>query len=393
MGSRIQTFKEIESKIYKRLEELSLLATGLSSPNPPVACIITNTQEEILSEGHTQSVGNNHAEREAYSRFQNSISHNVYVTLEPCSHFGRTPPCLDLILENKPKKLILGNLDPNPIVQKNSGLDRVKNAGIEIVFDENIRNISNSFLEGFFSRIKYSSPAYIIKTATSREGFFASKDRKSLRLTSDSTDYYSQVLRSRVDAIIVGPATTFYDSPSLNYRKLNPRVEALIEKESNPFFKSILGEFNILESLVSRKIYRTFVISKKYFPREEFFLKQKKINEELRTKDTIFFSLDELNTEEEEQIQKITEYSIEKIQLNELREKISEKLFSLGVSRAIVEGGNLLYSEFTDKMTEFDSILKIETPVSISNGIPPNVPKLDSNLIARVDSDYWKIAK
>lgn len=96
------------------------MGMGYSSPNPPVACTITDLDDNILSEAYTQKVGENHAEKEAYRKLGNNFHrpHKVYVTLEPCSHFGKTPPCLDLILTKKPQKIIIGSRDPNPLVQK-----------------------------------------------------------------------------------------------------------------------------------------------------------------------------------------------------------------------------------------------------------------------------------
>jgi len=141
----------VNEEIYSKLVELSFQATGISSPNPPVACVITEIDGNIISTGYTQIIGNNHAEREAYSNFKN-VPHYTFVTLEPCTHFGRTPPCLDLILQQKPKKLFIGNLDQNPIVKKNSNLQKLSELGIEVILDENIKKISDSFLEGFFSR-------------------------------------------------------------------------------------------------------------------------------------------------------------------------------------------------------------------------------------------------
>ena len=92
------------------LARLSFKAMGKSSPNPPVACIITDTNNNILSFAETQINGTNHAEREAYSQYTSSQSHNLYVTLQPCTHHGKTPPCSDLILKYHPKNLIIGRV-------------------------------------------------------------------------------------------------------------------------------------------------------------------------------------------------------------------------------------------------------------------------------------------
>ena len=96
--------------------ELARLARGVASPNPMVGCVIVNEQGEIVSTGYHHKYGENHAERDALLKLDNAKDCTLIVNLEPCSHYGKTPPCADLIIEKGIKKVVYGMKDPNPIV-------------------------------------------------------------------------------------------------------------------------------------------------------------------------------------------------------------------------------------------------------------------------------------
>ncbi|EMG01218.1 cytidine and deoxycytidylate deaminase zinc-binding region [Leptospira borgpetersenii str. 200701203] len=167
----------LPEEFREELRKLSFLSTGESSPNPPVSCLITNVDNtRILAKGRTSPTGGPHAERNAYYEFvKNGFfkePHNVWVTLEPCTHSGKTPPCLDLILEHKPKTLYYGRKDPNPLVRGNEGLELCRRRGILVVAEPGLREIAEESLFGFVSRIERKKPSMILKTALSKEGFF-----------------------------------------------------------------------------------------------------------------------------------------------------------------------------------------------------------------------------
>ena len=113
--------------------ELALNGAGETSPNPMVGCVVLDSEEkEIISTGYHKKYGENHAERDALLKLDNANGCTLIVNLEPCSHFGKTPPCCDLIIEKGIKRVVYGMQDPNPIVGGN-GLQKLKDAGIEVV--------------------------------------------------------------------------------------------------------------------------------------------------------------------------------------------------------------------------------------------------------------------
>ena len=107
-------------------------AYGHTSPNPIVGCVVVKNGK-IIAEGYHEKIGKFHAERNALLNAKENVEGaDLYVTLEPCSHFGKTPPCTDIIIEKKIKRVIVGTLDPNPLVS-GKGIEKLKNAGIEVI--------------------------------------------------------------------------------------------------------------------------------------------------------------------------------------------------------------------------------------------------------------------
>ncbi|MCH1912210.1 bifunctional diaminohydroxyphosphoribosylaminopyrimidine deaminase/5-amino-6-(5-phosphoribosylamino)uracil reductase [Leptospira noguchii] len=213
----------LPEKFREELRKLSFLSMGESSPNPPVSCLITDVENKrIFAKGRTSPTGGPHAERNAYYEFVKngylSKPHNVWVTLEPCTHQGKTPPCLDLILEHKPKTLYYGLKDSNPLVRKSDGLEICRNAGIQVVSDFSLKEIAEESLFGFISRIEKQKPSMIIKSAVSKEGFFTTKDKATVRLSGNLSDRLTSILRAKCDAVLIGPRTLFQDLPGLDFR-------------------------------------------------------------------------------------------------------------------------------------------------------------------------------
>ena len=227
--------------ILEKLNRLSFQATGYSSPNPPVACVITDLEGNILSEGHTQRTGRNHAEREAYQNFAQNyknakkIPHLVFVTLEPCNHFGRTAPCIDLILENKPVCVYYGLADPNPLVKERNGFKECEAKGVQVIQSPEIAKIGEAFLSGFISRIETGRPQIFLKSALSKEGFYSDLSKSKISLSNSTSNQISQMLRAKFDAIIVGPITVYVDYPGLDFRGFD-LSELEKAKTENSFF-------------------------------------------------------------------------------------------------------------------------------------------------------------
>ena len=344
------------------LQELSInsfLALGFSSPNPPVACVITDENNNILSSAHTQKTGFNHAEKEAYEKLGPNFEapHIIYVTLEPCSHYGKTPPCIDLILNKKPKKVFLGSLDPNPIVRKRDSLNLLNQNGIEYEFSEEIKEISEEYLSGFFMRINKNRPLVHIKSAISVEGYYKQSSLKKIQISSSESNTISQCIRQSVDGIVVGSSTVKYDLPKLNFRSIK-KINPSIIPTKNIYFNSI---FHILSNEYLIKIindrqnqpYRIFVISNKNFPEIQFFIDQKSIG----INKTIFIQSENLTKENESLLFKFTSNEIYKSSFENIKNVIIEIANKFELNSILVEGGNSLYKQFVLDLNKEDKMI------------------------------------
>ena len=382
--------------ILQELSTNSFLALGFSSPNPPVACVITDENNKILSSAHTQKSGFNHAEKEAYEKLGTNfnVPHFVYVTLEPCSHFGKTPPCVDLILNKKPKKVFLGSLDPNPVVRKRDSLNLLKQNGIEYEFSDEIKDIAEDFLSGFFLRINKKRPLVLMKSAVSVEGYFKHSSLKKVQITSNESNNISQCIRQSVDGIVVGSSTVKYDQPKLNFRSIK-KINTSITKVKNIFFNNI---FHILSNEYLIKIindrqnqpYRIFIISNKNFPEDKFFIDQKSIG----INKTIFIQSEKLSKENENLLYKFTSNEIYKSSFDNIKSTIFEIANKFGMNSILVEGGNSLYKEFVIGLEKEDKIFEIQSNITINSGEKPfwmDKKEIQTKDSFQIINDNWKI--
>lgn len=382
----------IPSHIIKELGKNSLLAMGYSSPNPPVAAVIADLNDKIISVGSTQKPGSNHAEREAYenSGDLSNIPHNIYITLEPCSHYGRTPPCVDLIIKNRPKKVYIGLRDPNPLVRKRNPVQLLSDNSIEVIFSNEIGVVAEEFLSGFIGRISGSTPKIFMKTALSKEGYFKSIDGTNIRLSDEVSNNVTQFLRQSVDAIIVGPNTVFIDSPLLNYRGISEiKIRNDIDSIYFKFLNFLIKEPDYVVKINQRdnQPLRMYCISERSFPKKIFFDKIRN----LEKSKTIFIILEELETEKLDYLRK---YSDNDLIFKESERSIPDLIFSKFILNSIlVEGGNLLYSEFGRILQKKDCIFEILSKYSIKNGSTPdyNNKKIFVKEEFQLNNDMWII--
>ncbi len=386
----------IPSHILQELSINSFFALGFSSPNPPVACVITDENNKILSSAHTQKTGYNHAEKEAYEKLGPKFDapHIIYVTLEPCSHYGKTPPCIDLILNKKPKKVILGSLDPNPIVRKRDSLNLLNQNGIEYEFSEEIKEISEEYLSGFFMRINKNRPLVLIKSAISVEGYYKQSSLKKIQITSNESNIISQCIRQSVDGIVVGSSTVKYDLPKLNFRSIK-KINPSIIPTKNIYFNSI---FHILSNEYLIKIinnrqnqpYRIFVISNKNFPEIQFFIDQKSIG----INKTIFIQSENLTKENESLLLKFTSNEIYKSSFENIKNVIIEIANKFEMNSILVEGGNSLYKQFVIDLNKEDKIFEIQSNIKINFGEKPfwmDKKEIITKNSFQISNDNWKI--
>lgn len=209
----------ISNELYmQRALELAEFGRGKVSPNPMVGCVIVY-QDKIIGEGYHQKYGQAHAEVNAINSVKNHElleEATVYVTLEPCAHFGKTPPCANLLVEKKVKKVVIATFDTNPLVG-GKGIQILKDAGIEVETGllEKEARFQN---KRFFTQIEKKRPYVILKWAQTQDGFVAREDYSSKWITNSSSRQLVHKWRAEEDAIMVGKNTAKYDDPALNVR-------------------------------------------------------------------------------------------------------------------------------------------------------------------------------
>lgn len=190
------------------------------APNPMVGCLFVSN-DVIISEGYHQKYGGSHAEVNAYQSIPSDIDPktcDVYVSLEPCSYHGKTPPCSDLLIKIKPNRVVIGCLDPNPKVS-GAGVKALEDAGIRVivgVLEERCVQLNKYF----FKAQKFNIPFVTLKWAQTKNKFMARKSSsiESSKISDSRNDSYVHELRAIHQAILVGSNTVNTDDPLLNVR-------------------------------------------------------------------------------------------------------------------------------------------------------------------------------
>jgi diaminohydroxyphosphoribosylaminopyrimidine deaminase/5-amino-6-(5-phosphoribosylamino)uracil reductase len=195
-------------------------AIGLSDPNPRVGCVLVTAEGEILGQGHTQRVGGPHAEimalRDAQARGNSTLGATAYVTLEPCSHTGRTGPCCDALISAGVRRVVAAIADPNPLVG-GRGFARLRAAGVQVETGHGAQE-SREINLGFFSRMVRKTPWVRLKTAASLDGKTALNNGASQWITSELARADGHAWRARAGAILTGIGTVLDDDPRLDVR-------------------------------------------------------------------------------------------------------------------------------------------------------------------------------
>jgi diaminohydroxyphosphoribosylaminopyrimidine deaminase/5-amino-6-(5-phosphoribosylamino)uracil reductase len=205
--------------------DLAGKGAGHVSPNPMVGCVIVKNGK-IIGTGYHQKFGGPHAEVMAVNQATESVAGAVmYITLEPCDHFGKTPPCTDLIIKSKIRRVVIGTRDPNPLVS-GRGVVRLREAGIE-VSESVLVNQSKEINKFFFKHVKTGYPYIMVKTAASVNGMVNRKPGKKAQLTGSKSVKMVHRLRSEYDCILTGSGTMKSDKPEFTVRKAEGRNPAV----------------------------------------------------------------------------------------------------------------------------------------------------------------------
>lgn len=224
--------------------DLAFKGKGSVSPNPMVGCVIVH-DDEIIGQGYHQRYGEAHAEVNAVNSVKDLSQMNeatVFVTLEPCAHTGKTPPCADLLVKYHPKRVVICNDDPNPKVA-GRGIEKLVAAGIEVVrgvLEKKGRDLNKRF----FTFQEKRRPYVILKWAQTVDGFVARENFDSKWISSEASRKLVHQWRAEEDAIMVGKNTAAYDNPQLNVRDVEGKNPIRIVLDRSLSLDSTLNLFD-----------------------------------------------------------------------------------------------------------------------------------------------------
>ena len=313
----------------KRCIDLAKKAVGHTYPNPLVGSVIVHNGL-IIGEGFHQKAGENHAEINAVNSVKNKAllkEATIYVSLEPCAHFGKTPPCANKITETGFKKVVIGTLDSHEKVN-GKGKIMIENAGIEVISGV-LENECQELNKRFFTFHQKKRPFIILKWAESGDGFL-DKDFKPTQIGNSLTKQFVHQLRSEEHAILVGTNTALHDNPSLTTREVVGR---------NPV--RILIDFDL-------KIPENFNV----------------FNEEAPT-----LVLNSIKNSVEGHIQFI------KIEKENFIENLMKTLYEQQIQSVLVEGGRFTLQQFIDAGIWDEAIIIRNKNLELENGThAPNFP-------------------
>lgn len=261
-----------DEKYMRMCFSLAKRGKGKVSPNPMVGCVVLDKSGNIVSKGFHKKYGENHAERDALLKLKNNEAEGgtLYVNLEPCSHFGKTPPCVDLIIERKLKRVVIGMKDINPKVD---GISKLKKAGIQVdmVLEEEAKFLNRVFIKNMSKKLPY----VVLKTATTMDGKIASYTGSSKWITSENARKEVYRMRKEFDCIMTSSNTVIADNPGMEHRfkcildkdlrtdknsKIYQQGEVYVaSKENTPLIDGRLDIEFVLKELYAKGICSVFV--------------------------------------------------------------------------------------------------------------------------------------
>ena len=204
-----------DEKYMRMCFALAKRGRGHVSPNPLVGCVVLDKNGRVVSKGYHKKYGENHAERDALLKLKNNEAEGgtLYVNLEPCSHYGKTSPCTDLIIERKIAKVVYAMKDCNPKV---NGAEILKKAGIEVtegVLEDEAKFLNRIFMKNMTKKLPY----VVLKTATTMDGKIATKTGDSKWITSEKARKEVYKMRKEFDCILTSSNTVLADNPKMEH--------------------------------------------------------------------------------------------------------------------------------------------------------------------------------
>jgi len=335
-----------EEFFMQRCIELASKAMGCASPNPMVGSVIVYNNK-IIGEGYHEKYGSHHAEVNAINSVKDKsllLKSTLYVNLEPCAHFGKTPPCSDLIIQNKIPEVVIGCVDTFSEVS-GKGIERMRSVGIDVKVGV-LENESRELNKRFFTFHEKKRPYIILKWAESKDGFIAPKNQtKPFWMTSSESKKLAHKWRAEEDAILVGRITAEKDNPSLTVREVegsNP-IRIIIDKDLK-----LSADFNLFNNDAK----------------------------------TIVFN--QLKSEENNSNNYI------KINFHNLTKNILQELHKQNIQSIIIEGGTKTLQSFIDKNL-WDEARIFTTKKTLTEGVKP--PTIEGEIISEDETggDRFKI--
>ncbi len=315
-------------KYMQRCLQLAKKGLGNTAPNPMVGAVLV-FNDKIIGEGFTSKYGGNHAEvnciasvKENQRKFISKAT--LFVSLEPCSHFGKTPPCSNLIVENKIPKVVIGALDTNKLVS-GKGVKHLKDNGVEVtvgVFEKECLDLNKRF----FTFHNKKRPYFILKWAKSRDNFIGKLKKEKaapIWISNPLSQQLVHLWRAQEQAILVGTNTVLSDNPSLTTRLVSGKNPVRIVLDKN---LRIPKNFKVLDDSV-----KTIILTEKKKP---------------ATKNTVYETIDFSN----------------------ILEEISRILVNYEIQSVIIEGGKQTLETFIDKH-KFDEARMFIGDVVLKNGV------------------------
>lgn len=316
--------------------EIARKGSGKVSPNPLVGAILVK-DEKIIGAGYHESYGGHHAEINAINNAKQSVEGStLYVNLEPCSHFGKTPPCTDAIIKHKIKRVVIGTLDMNPLVS-GKGIQRLKEAGVDVKVGV-LENECAELNKFFFKNITRHTPYVALKAAQTLDGKIADLSGSSKWISSLQSRRYVHSLRSCYDAVLIGYSTAKIDDPSLTVRFVEGRNPKRVVMDSDLKLSMKLHLFS------NNSDGNLIVITKR-----KSMTKERKI-QMLRSRGV--------------QIICVKENKDGTLNLNDMLKKLSDN----NIASVLVEGGRNIYNSFV-RQNLFDEILLFICPKLLGSGI------------------------
>lgn len=269
-------------KYMRRCLQLARLGEYYVAPNPMVGAVLVSADGVIIGEGFTAPYGGPHAERRAFAdhdlRFPGVAVDTLVVSLEPCCHYGKTPPCADLIIRRGVRRVVVGCLDPNPLVA-GKGIEKLRNAGIEVVtgvLEQHCQWVNRRFI----CLHKHHRPYVILKWAQTADGFMAylpqgEGEQPRLHVSTDLTKRLVHRMRAENMAIMVGTQTVINDNPRLlcthwsgrnpirvtldRHHRLNPESRIFSDEAPTIVYSDDTDWRHVTEDLASRGIHSVLV--------------------------------------------------------------------------------------------------------------------------------------